>query len=216
MEYNKDKIVIFDWSGIVESHKEGEYNSNKAKENLIKKLNPAANNIIKKWKQCDSDDTGRMISTYNKTEDIEKWYERIKAKFNLKYDLEEFARLYKEEFDNIYFYKDIVELEHMTKQRCKIAILSNLTVLDKSRIDNHLDLKQYDYVWLSCDMEVRKPNKKIYEIVESECKIAKCNILFIDDTEENIETAKLMGWNTCYAYGYEYDKIKNAIKNFFK
>lgn len=72
MEYNKDKIVIFDWGGIVESHKEGEYNSNKAKENLIKKLNPAANNIIKKWKQCDSDDTGRMISTYNKTEDIEK------------------------------------------------------------------------------------------------------------------------------------------------
>ena len=31
MEYNKDKIVIFDWGGIVESHKEGEYNSNKAK-----------------------------------------------------------------------------------------------------------------------------------------------------------------------------------------
>lgn len=28
--YNKNKIVIFDWGGIIESHREGEYSLNTA------------------------------------------------------------------------------------------------------------------------------------------------------------------------------------------
>ena len=34
MNYNK--IVIFDWGGVIESHKKGEYNIDVAIENLIK------------------------------------------------------------------------------------------------------------------------------------------------------------------------------------
>ena len=32
--------------------------------------------------------------------------------------------------------------------------------------------------------------------------------------KESIETAKQLGWNTCNAYGYELDKIKEKVKEF--
>ena len=56
--------------------------------------------------------------------------------------------------------------------------------------------------------------KNIYKIGEEECKIKPENILFIDDSKENIETAKKLGWNTCNAYGYELDKIKEKVEEF--
>ena len=36
---NKNKIVIFDWGGVIESHKEGEYSIDRAIINLIKHFN---------------------------------------------------------------------------------------------------------------------------------------------------------------------------------
>lgn len=110
----------------------------------------------------------------------------------------------------------MVELEHKTKEKCKIGVFSNLTLLDKERIDAQVNLEKFDYVWLSFEREERKPNKGIYEMVQNECGIKPKNILFIEDTEQNIEIAKKMGWNTCKAYGYEIDKIKKSIEMFLQ
>ncbi len=51
MTYQENKIVIFDWGGIVESHREGECNCDQVTINIVKKLNPQIkeNEIIKKW-----------------------------------------------------------------------------------------------------------------------------------------------------------------------
>jgi len=89
-------------------------------------------------------------------------------------------------------------------------------LLDKERINAQVNLSKMDYVWLSFEMEAKKPDKKIYEMVQQECKIEPQNILFIEDTEENIKTAQSMGWNTCKAYGYEIDKIKQSIEAFLQ
>ena len=37
---------------------------------------------------------------------------------------------------------------------------------------------------------------------------------FIDDVQKNLEPAKERGWNTCNAYGYELDKIRNSVEKF--
>ena len=37
--YRADKIVIFDWGGVIESHRDGEYCLNTAITNLIKHFN---------------------------------------------------------------------------------------------------------------------------------------------------------------------------------
>ena len=72
------------------------------------------------------------------------------------------------------------------------------------------------YKFLSFKIGHRKPEEKAYEIVEKTTKIKPKNILFIDDSKENIEVAKQRGWQTCNAFGYELDKIKEAVDSFLK
>lgn len=209
MNYNK--IVIFDWGGIIESHREGEYNVDTAIENLIKQFNPTeSKNIVERY-------YSRSVQFgVNDIRDIKenKWFEQIKEEFSLKCTAQEFYDYYIKEFDNIEYYKDVVEYAHSLKEKCQIGILSNLGYLDKQRLDKQVELKKFDYVWLSFELKCRKPDKKIYKIVEKDCKIKPENILFIDDSKENIETAKQLGWNTCNTYGYELDKIKEKVKEF--
>ena len=47
---DKNKIVIFDWGGVVESHREGEYNVFNARTDIIKSLigNKLSENAITK------------------------------------------------------------------------------------------------------------------------------------------------------------------------
>jgi len=218
MKYDENKIVIFDWGGIVESHREGEYSLFKVLTNILQTFNPKVkeNEVIQGWKECSKDKNGIEIGATNDIKQIKGWYERVQEKFSFKSDFTTFQKIYHKEFAKIHFYQDVVELEHKTKERCKVGILSNLMLLDKERINAQVNLSKMDYVWLSFEMEAKKPEKKIYEMVQQECKIEPQNILFIEDTEENIKTAQSMGWNTCKAYGYEIDKIKQSIEAFLQ
>ena len=216
MEYNENKIVIFDWGGIVESHKKEENNYFKIIVNIIKSINPDINEneVISLWKKCTYDKDGKSISTCKEIKDVEKWFSRIKEVYKLKCNFTTFRNIYRKEFENVDYYKDMVKLEHETKRRCKIGILSNLTLLDKERLDKQLDLNKFDYIWLSFELGEIKPNSKIYEIVEKDCEIAPKNILFIDDRKENVIAAQKRGWNICNYSGYEIDKIKDKIEEF--
>jgi len=49
---------------------------------------------------------------------------------------------------------------------------------------------------LSCDVEIRKPNLKIYKLLLSKLKIPAKNCLFIDNQKWNIEPAKKLGFQT--------------------
>lgn len=86
--------------------------------------------------------------------------------------------------------------------------------MDIARLDKQVDLKVFDYVWLSCELKCSKPNEKVYKIVEKDCSISPNNILFIDDVQKNLEPAKERGWKTCNAYGYELNKIRNSVEKF--
>ena len=154
MEYNENKIVIFDWGGIVESHKKEENNYFKIIVNIIKSINPYINEneIISLWKKCTYDKDGKSISACKDIKDVEKWFDRIKEAYKLKCDFITFYNVYRKEFKSVDYYKNMVKLEHETKRRCKIGILSNLTLLDKERLDKQLDLNKFDYIWLSFEI----------------------------------------------------------------
>lgn len=59
-------------------------------------------------------------------------------------------------------------------------------------------------------------NDEIYLKVQEALKVNPKNILLIDDTKENIETAKRLGWNTCQATGNDLNLIKETVNNFIK
>ena len=100
------------------------------------------------------------------------------------------------------------------KDKCKIAIFSYLIYFCAPVLDKQVDLLQFDYVWLSFITHVRKNEETAFRIIEQDLQTSASNILFIDDTSINIENAKKRGWNTCQAFGYELDKIKNSVERF--
>lgn len=133
---------------------------------------------------------------------------------NINVPYEEFKKSYEEEMTSVKYYQDVVDYAHSLRSKCKIAILSNLMFSDKKRINDQYDLSKFDYVYLSFALEMKKPDKKIYEYVLNDLKTSPDKILFIDDETNNILMAKECGWNTCQAFGYELDKIKKSVDDF--
>lgn len=54
----------------------------------------------------------------------------------------------------------------------------------------------YDYIFLSCDLGMQKPESNIYNYIVKATKLAANEILFIDDRDDYLETAVKSGWNT--------------------
>ena len=122
-------------------------------------------------------------------------------------------KIYIEEFSKVSYYKDVVSYAHSLKNKCKIGILSDLTIFDKSRIDMQYELKQFDYVYLSFELGMRKDSTNIYEYVTDDLNINPKYILFIDDDINNIKRAKSCWWNICLARGVN-DKIIKSVDKF--
>ena len=61
-----------------------------------------------------------------------------------------------------------------------------------------------------------KPNSKAFEYIENTVKINPENILFIDDTQINIDEANKRKWKTCRADGFEFEKIKRSVEEFLE
>ncbi len=211
-----NKVIIFDWGGIVESHENDLKELQDAKVRVIKRYNPnlTEDEILDRWIYRTLNNLSLGIT--NKKEDIEEWVTELQKKMNINISFAEFKKAYEEEFAKISYYKDVVEYVHSLKDKCKIAILSNLTPFDKKRIDDQYNLSKFDYVYLSFELGLHKPNRDIYEYVLKDLNTAPENILFIDDEENNIKTAQECGWNTCMACGYELDKIKKAVESFLQ
>ena len=204
----KNKLILFDWGNIVESHQTGytcytgwndliEACGYKYKEDTILKE-------IKKYKIC----------SIKSVEEFKETYKLMQKEFNLNKSFDEFIKLHKEITDKIDYYKDVSDYEKSLKDKCKIGIFSNLTIFDKERLDKQVDLSKYDYVFLSYEYGFQKPEIEIYKIVQEKVGVKPEDILFIDDAEKNINTAKKMGWNTLQIRGLQLDVIKEECEKF--
>ncbi len=209
-----NKVVIFDWGGIVESHEYDMKDLNDAKIRMIKRIDSSLSDeeILSKWINKTPD--GVNIGTVSDLKEVKRYVEFLQKSLGINISYEDFVNLYEEEFKAVKYYKDVVDYAHSLKSRCKIAILSNLMYFDKKRINDQYDLSKFDYVYLSFEIGMRKPDEKIYKYVLDDLKVKPEDILFIDDDYQNILAAKKCGWNTCLAFGYELDKIKKSVDDF--
>ncbi len=209
-----NKVVIFDWGGIVESHECDMKDLNDAKIRMIKRIDSSLSDeeILSKWVNKTPD--GVNIGTVSDLKEVKRYVDFLQKSLGINIAYEDFINLYEEEFKAVKYYKDVVDYAHSLKSRCKIAILSNLMYFDKKRINDQYDLSKFDYVYLSFEIGMRKPDEKIYKYVLDDLKVKPEDILFIDDDYQNILAAKKCGWNTCLAFGYELDKIKKSVDDF--
>ena len=203
----KNKLILFDWGNIVNSHLTG-YTNIIAWDDLFLKCGYKGNEkiaySISKYK----------ISSIKSVSEYKKTYEEMKRHYKLNTTFEEYIELYKEIFNKTDYYQDVADYEHSLKSRCAIGIFSNLSIYDKDILDKEVGLSNYDYVFLSFEIGLKKPQKEIYEYVQKSVPFEPNDILFIDDKKENIEVAKEMGWNAFQATGLELDKIKRVCDDF--
>ena len=202
----RKKLILFDWGNIVDAHTTG-YTCYDAFNDLFKACGYDGNDDVfagLKFK----------LDTIPTVDEFESAYNQIARDYNFKTTYPEFIKLYKEIFDKVDYYKDVADYEKSLKDKCYIGILSNLTVFDKERLDRQVDLSKYDYVFLSFELSCKKPGREIYEKVIKQLPFKPEDILFIDDRQDNIDTAKEFGWNTFRVTGLELDKIKECCDNF--
>ncbi len=209
-----NKIVIFDWGGVVESHENNMEELMQIRVDTIKRFNESLSReeILSRWTNITT--KGNNAGAVSDIKEIKEWLALIERNMEIDVPLAEFVSTYNEEGRKIKYYKDVVEYAHSIKEECQIAILSNLLPIDKDRIDYQYDLSKFNHVYLSFEIGLRKPDSKIYEHVTKDLNVNPKDILFIDDDKDNITAAKEYGWNTCEAFGYELDKIKTSVKNF--
>lgn len=211
-----DKIVIFDWGGVIMHKDPVDNNDKQAIIRTIKSFNHDLSDD-EAWSVYINtlvDENGIYISRQNDEQSIMKWIDRLNSVGHFNASVEDFSRKFIEEHLKVDYYKDLVEYIHSLKEKCKIAIFSDLIYCCYPVLDNQVDLSRFDYVWLSYLTHVRKNEETAFKIVEQDLQVSSSNIMFIDDTSVNIENAKKRGWNTCQAFGYELDKIKTSIEQF--
>ena len=206
----KNKLILFDWGNIVEivSITENKYSCRQAFNDLFKACG------YKGRKNIFNSLSNYKISSIPNIEKFEQTFNKMKIEYKFNVDFKKFVELYDYYFSKIDYYKDVRDYELSLKNKCYIGIFSNLNIFDKKRLDKEVGLNNYDYVFLSFEYSNKKPNKEIFEEVSKKVPFSNEDILFIDDREDNIETAKKFGWNTLQATGLELDRIKDKCENF--
>ncbi|MBL7973838.1 MAG: HAD family phosphatase [Candidatus Kapabacteria bacterium] len=88
-----------------------------------------------------------------------------------------------------------IEMLQRVKTKFRIALLSNINVIHHNRIDDEVKelFAQFDTLFLSYDVGMRKPNEDIYRHALAELQATPQEVLFIDDSPLNIYTAQKLG-----------------------
>ena len=146
----------------------------------------------------------------------------------LEFYIENFPELSKDQLIEVWnfmlkdFPKHRVEfLQNLKKEnKYKLILLSNTNELHINWIKKHMPFYEefkscFDGFYLSHEIHLVKPNPNIFEFVLNENKLNAKACLFIDDNEDNIKTAKNLGFKTWYI-NPETEDVANLfnIKNY--
>ena len=96
------------------------------------------------------------------------------------------------------------------KKNYKVIVLSD-DIKDASKPMRKKLRMYFHKLYFSCDLGVRKPNKKIFKIAINKLHTKPDECLFIDDKPENVKAAKSIG---IHAMQFEnYNKLLKDLKN---
>ena len=107
-------------------------------------------------------------------------------------------------------------LEHSTsvinllKDNYKLAILSNHAKEWSDHMKEKFDLfKSFDQMIFSCDVGLRKPDPRIYEVALEKLKCDAGESIFIDDKKRNTDAAEKLGLS-----GIVFEEVPKLMQDF--
>jgi len=94
--------------------------------------------------------------------------------------------------------KETVGLINDLKGRVKLGVLSNAEpgVFEKNMERDKIPNPPWDATVISCDVGYVKPDIRIYKIAQARAGVAPSQIFYTDDRQENIDVARVLGWQT--------------------
>ena len=213
---NNDKLVIFDWGGIILN------NTNSGRSFLdsiaiaIMKFNPqlTKETALLARKNTLFDENHICIADQNSEEEIIAWFNRLKKEANLEVDYDTFIQTYLEEFRKTEYYQEVIDYLYSLRSKVKIGILSDLLLIEWIILKEQVNFDLLDYAWLSYEQRTSKLQDEIFERIPNQTQIMNHNNLLVDDSADNIERAQKHGWKTCHALWTELEKIQESIHSF--
>lgn len=102
-------------------------------------------------------------------------------------------------------------VKELKKSGYRLAILTNNWNDMGPRLINVPGIENFDYIFESSDIKLRKPDPAVFQYVEDKIQTTGNDILLIDDTEKNIVAAKSFGWQS---FLYKLGDDKGATSNY--
>ena len=120
---------------------------------------------------------------------------------NHKIDAETFKRYYADIFS---LNEDVVSLLPILKNKYKLFLLSNTnSIHQKYGWQKYEFLKYFDKLILSHEVSSVKPEEKIYRAVEEASGFSTKEHFYIDDIQEYVDAAKILGWDAVQFTNYQ-------------
>ncbi len=100
--------------------------------------------------------------------------------------------------------KESIDLLYKLKEKYQIGLFSNIYKgMVQEMIKNGMLPKiNYNFLFISCDIGMRKPDKEFYDYVLSKTNLQPNEIFFVDDKAENLTQEVAKGWNT-FKFSYK-------------
>lgn len=127
----------------------------------------------------------------------DEFYKQFQSKTNMKNTKEEFFHAWDSVIDGVI--DGIAETLNWAKSKCSLMALTNTNARHYDILWSLLDKNHFEHIFASHLLGVRKPEKEIFNIVLEHTQLSPKEVLFIDDTQENLLAAKELGLKTSHS-----------------
>jgi putative hydrolase of the HAD superfamily len=127
-------------------------------------------------------------------ETCSEFRDRLRARFQLECTDSEFDYAFSALL--LQFPDNVVSLLQEVKSNFPVYLLSNTSrIHSKLFLQNDSLFSLFDFVHLSYEMGVSKPDKAIYQQVIDSNQLLNKRIIFFDDNKYNVQSAREFGWD---------------------
>jgi putative hydrolase of the HAD superfamily len=99
---------------------------------------------------------------------------------------------------------DVFEFAKSIREKYQLFIGTNQEKYRVRHIHRLLNSDElFSEVFASCELGVEKPDVKFFKIIQERLEFKANEILFIDDSLKNVESARSVGWSAYHFEGFE-------------
>ncbi|MFH0917914.1 MAG: HAD family phosphatase [Candidatus Omnitrophota bacterium] len=128
----------------------------------------------------------------------EDFYLQVKQMLDLKLSYDSFEPIWNDIFFLSSDNRSVFGLVNALRTNYKTAMLSNINILHYEYLKRNFPVfGVFDQIFLSFQLGLIKPDKKIYNLVIRKLKVSPAEIFYTDDRPELVQSAKSLGMSGC-------------------